>query len=473
MMAGLLFYRGDGEEGGDGRAGVKPALGLGSAAPAAGARVLARADGARAGPAADAGVAPLVQRVRGHVVLAQVGPHVLARPGEQGIHLHEAEARVALHDAGRGAVVRLVRANRADPGLVSAEGLGQRLDLADLAAAAGLALPQRLAVEGGLLREVERGAHRPDPQGVALLEPPPQRVGLGEQEAGVEGEDVNVQPLAGDEVEEHEALGAEARGEGQAGRVARGGPAEDVAGSRALEAPARLDRVRLRYSPRSTSSVPPPVHESRGRGPPERTAEETERPGAFASGPLNRLRVRFLGASRGGARTRSDESPGRCPGPGYNNTSIASNSRKHPNRTSAPRQALNSALNSADLGVLPCFRMTFWCGTGPRIVALLLAAVVCADMTLDAACDPIAFPGPPAAAAVSPDETGGADACADLCVPDCFCCSRSEAAGQELVLPALTALAQVPCAAPRVGACRRPSRPATSPARPLLSLPSR
>ncbi len=92
--------------------------------------------------------------------------------------------------------------------------------------------------------------------------------------------------------------------------------------------------------------------------------------------------------------------------------------------------------------------MTFWRGTGPRIVALLLAAVVCADMTLDAACDPIAFPGPPAAAAVAPDETGGADTCADFCVPDCFCCSRSEAAGPELVLPVLTALATVPCAPP-------------------------
>lgn len=92
--------------------------------------------------------------------------------------------------------------------------------------------------------------------------------------------------------------------------------------------------------------------------------------------------------------------------------------------------------------------MTFWRGTGPRIVALLLAAVVCADVTLDAACDPIGFPGPPAAVAVSPDETGGADTCADFCVPDCFCCSRSEAAGPELVLPALTALATVPCAPP-------------------------
>ena len=92
--------------------------------------------------------------------------------------------------------------------------------------------------------------------------------------------------------------------------------------------------------------------------------------------------------------------------------------------------------------------MTSWRRAGPRLVVSLLAAVLCADVTLDAACDPIALPGPAAAAAVSPDEPGGADACADFCVPDCFCCSRSETAGPELVLPALTALEQVPYASP-------------------------
>ena len=79
---------------------------------------------------------------------------------------------------------------------------------------------------------------------------------------------------------------------------------------------------------------------------------------------------------------------------------------------------------------------------------MALAAVLCADVTLDAACDPIAFPGPAATAAVSPDASGGADTCADFCVPDCFCCSRSEAARPELVLPALTPLARAAAASP-------------------------
>jgi hypothetical protein len=92
------------------------------------------------------------------------------------------------------------------------------------------------------------------------------------------------------------------------------------------------------------------------------------------------------------------------------------------------------------------FPMAFRHRSGPRLVALLLAAVVCADVTLDAACDPIGLPGP-ASVAFSAN-TGSAGACASFCVPDCFCCSRSETAGPALILPALTALAQVPSPTP-------------------------
>jgi hypothetical protein len=91
--------------------------------------------------------------------------------------------------------------------------------------------------------------------------------------------------------------------------------------------------------------------------------------------------------------------------------------------------------------------MPSWRGTGPRLVALLLAAVVCADVTLDAACDPIRLPNPASTAAFSAG-TGHGDDCANTCVADCFCCSRSETAGPALVLPGLTALAQVPSPSP-------------------------
>ncbi len=99
--------------------------------------------------------------------------------------------------------------------------------------------------------------------------------------------------------------------------------------------------------------------------------------------------------------------------------------------------------------------MKFWRRSGPRLVALLLAAVVCADVTLDAACDPIGLPGSGSTAAASSADPG--DACADTCVADCFCCSRSEPPGVALILPGLTALAQAPSLDPaKVPAVVRP-----------------
>ena len=88
--------------------------------------------------------------------------------------------------------------------------------------------------------------------------------------------------------------------------------------------------------------------------------------------------------------------------------------------------------------------MDFWRGTGPGLVALMLAALVCADVTLDAACDPIRLPAAAAAAAAFSPDSETSDACAETCVADCFCCSRSETAGPALVLPGLTALAPAP-----------------------------
>ena len=77
---------------------------------------------------------------------------------------------------------------------------------------------------------------------------------------------------------------------------------------------------------------------------------------------------------------------------------------------------------------------------GLRLVALALAAVVCADVTLDAACDPLRMPS--SVASVFNTDFESDDACAETCVPDCFCCSRSETAGPALALPPPTLLAR-------------------------------
>lgn len=83
---------------------------------------------------------------------------------------------------------------------------------------------------------------------------------------------------------------------------------------------------------------------------------------------------------------------------------------------------------------------------GIRLVAVSLAFVICADVTLDAACDPVRVPSTVASVCSAKAESG--DACAESCVPDCFCCSRSETAGPALALPPPILLRQTATAAP-------------------------
>jgi len=92
--------------------------------------------------------------------------------------------------------------------------------------------------------------------------------------------------------------------------------------------------------------------------------------------------------------------------------------------------------------------MAFWRRTSTRLVALLLAVVVCADITLDATCDPIGLPGSASGCTAVSASNWSDDACASFCVQDCFCCSRSETAGPAVTLPPLTALAHAPSPSP-------------------------
>lgn len=79
-----------------------------------------------------------------------------------------------------------------------------------------------------------------------------------------------------------------------------------------------------------------------------------------------------------------------------------------------------------------------------RLVAVVLLALIGADFVSDATCD---LPEPLAAeAAVLTPPAGGAatpEACADVCIPDCFCCARSVAPGEPLVPPAPVPLASL------------------------------
>lgn len=74
------------------------------------------------------------------------------------------------------------------------------------------------------------------------------------------------------------------------------------------------------------------------------------------------------------------------------------------------------------------------CGTRLRAAAWLLLVVIGIDLAVDAGCDSI---GSVASASAVGEATPGHtdEPCADFCVPDCFCCSRSLVAGSVVCPP--------------------------------------
>ncbi len=70
-----------------------------------------------------------------------------------------------------------------------------------------------------------------------------------------------------------------------------------------------------------------------------------------------------------------------------------------------------------------------------RLVAFALLALIGADVAGDATCDlPTALVANASASLGSPTPEA-AEPCVDVCIPDCFCCSRSVAARTSIVPP--------------------------------------
>src|SRR5881392_2105060 len=162
---------------------MNAALELVGAGPAACALLLVGCGGPGTGDAADRPVAGLVQRVVRDLVDLDVGPDALLVPVGERVELPDVVAVRPLQLRGPGAARRLVAADPGDPGVVRLERLEQRLDLADVAAAVGVGLPEVGAFALVLLRD------RHDPrlqqlEAVALDEPVTRLVALPEEELG-------------------------------------------------------------------------------------------------------------------------------------------------------------------------------------------------------------------------------------------------------------------------------------------------
>src|SRR5687768_4166707 len=102
--------------------------------PSSGAFVFAWLNRARAGSASNARISAVMQSVIGHIVLANVRPHIVVRPVDKRIHLHELVAFVPLDFVHGGACDRLFPPKACNPRVEPRQGASQWLHLADAAA---------------------------------------------------------------------------------------------------------------------------------------------------------------------------------------------------------------------------------------------------------------------------------------------------------------------------------------------------
>src|SRR6266853_2072378 len=183
--------------------------------PAAGTFVLTFGGGAGAGGAADRGVAEVVERVVGEVVLVDVRPDLVSGPISQRGDLGEAFMRgIGRNDRRFLARWRLVPAQAGDPRVVSRQRAGQRPRLAHVAAQAphvcGLVEEVRAMGRDHLVQIVGVGRDDLDVDPVAVADAVDHVVGLLREAAGVQGEHGHVGPDARGHVDKDGRLGLEA-----------------------------------------------------------------------------------------------------------------------------------------------------------------------------------------------------------------------------------------------------------------------
>src|SRR5712692_6596153 len=121
---------------------MEAALELVRAGPATRALLFVGTRRPRARDAADRAVAGVVQRVVRDLVHVDVRIEALRVPVDERVDLPDAVAVRPLHLRRRRAARRLLTPDARDPRVVRLERTQQRLDLADVAAAVGVALPQ-------------------------------------------------------------------------------------------------------------------------------------------------------------------------------------------------------------------------------------------------------------------------------------------------------------------------------------------
>src|SRR5918999_1607716 len=215
---------------------MEAALELVGARPAARALLLVQPRRARAGDAADRAVAGLVQRIGRNLVDGDVRPDALLVPVRERMDLPDAVALRPLHLRRPGPTRRLVAADPGHPRVVRLERLEERLHLANVAAAVGIALPEIGALPAMLLGHGDD--LRPNQrQAVALDQALARLVALEEEQVRVQLDAVDVEPELGDHVHKHGRLLLPRAGEDELAAVLGVRPAEHVLGGHGLKIP--------------------------------------------------------------------------------------------------------------------------------------------------------------------------------------------------------------------------------------------
>ena len=106
---------------------------------------------ARAVSAADTGIALVVKRIVRYVVRPDVVPHFVPFPVSEGVEFDQSKLSIPLEFARVGAGRSLVATDAGDPGVEFTELVGERLDLAKVAALVGLTAPKRFTERCSLL----------------------------------------------------------------------------------------------------------------------------------------------------------------------------------------------------------------------------------------------------------------------------------------------------------------------------------
>ena len=195
---------------------VEAALFLFGSAPTSGAFVFAFAHRFGAGPATDGRKSLRVQRIRRHVVFADVIPNLFFAPVGERIDFNQVEFLIGADNRGGGALGRLVAANRRNPGVETGDGLLQRHDFAPVAALIRIGFIERLSGFAFRLRfggdDAIIGRYHADLNVVFALDLRAQTQGLAELILGVEiknvGENSSFVAQFGEHIEKDATFGA-------------------------------------------------------------------------------------------------------------------------------------------------------------------------------------------------------------------------------------------------------------------------